>query len=491
MSQGGILIVDDDLALLAALPETLRLRMGGVTVDTADSAAAALERIADQDYDAIVTDIKMPGMDGLELLNEIRARRPGTPTLIITGHGENELVVRALRGGASDLIQKPIDRDYFVAALRRAIETRQINRAANQKQRALERHIAELEALAEERVGRQRQTGNAANSPFDLLVASGAQMEKVVRQIRQVADSPFTVLILGETGTGKELVARAIHQLSGRCREPFVAVDCGAIPETLIESELFGYERGAFTGAHQRKAGQFQLAEGGTLFLDEIVNLPLALQAKLLRALQERRVQPLGGTQPVGVDVRIVAAANVSLEQEVRMGRFRPDVYYRLNEFSITLPPLRERDNILQLADRFVAEASAELGRPCRMISEEAGQALRRYHWPGNVRELRNVIRRACLLASDVIGLEHLTILPPVIPPVTGAREVEPTLKGLSLKALAEAASADAEAQAIRLALQATAGNKSKAARLLQVDYKTLHIKMKLYGLGAATFRPS
>ena len=491
MSHGGILIVDDDLSLLKALPETLRLRMGDVTVDTVDSAAAALERIADQDYDAIVTDIKMPGMDGLELLNEIRTRRPGTPTLIITGHGENELVMRALRGGASDLIQKPIDRDYFVASLRRAIETRQMNRAATQKQHALERHIAELEALTEQRTCRQRKSGTAADSPFGLLVASGGPMEKVVRQIRQVADSPLTVLIQGETGTGKELVARAIHQLSGRRQKPFVAVDCGAIPDTLIESELFGYERGAFTGAHQRKAGQFQLAEGGTLFLDEIVNLPLPTQAKLLRALQERHVQPLGGTQPVGVDVRIVAAANVALEQEVRMGRFRPDVYYRLNEFSITLPPLRERDNILQLADRFVAEASAELGRPCRTISDEAGQALTRYHWPGNVRELRNVIRRACLLASEVIAPEHLTILPLGMPPVAGAPEVEPALKGSSLKELAEAASADAEAQAIRVALQATAGNKSKAARLLQVDYKTLHVKMKQYGLDAAAFRAS
>ena len=490
MSQGGILIVDDDAALLKALPETLRLRLGGVTVDTADSAAAALERIAGQDYDAIVTDIKMPGMDGLELLDEIRARRPGTPTLIITGHGENELVVRALRGGASDFIQKPIDRDYFVTSLRRAIETRQMNRVANEKQTTLERHIAELESLAEGR-GFRRQARTDAESPFALLAASGGQMEKVVRQIRQVADSPFTVLVQGETGTGKELVARAIHQLSGRRQKPFVAVDCGAIPDTLIESELFGYEKGAFTGAQQRKAGQFQLAEGGTLFLDEIVNLPLATQAKLLRALQERQVHPLGGTQSVSVDVRIIAAANLSLEQEVRMGRFRPDVYYRLNEFSISLPPLRERDNILQLANRFVAAASAELGRPCRTISEEAGQILLRYHWPGNVRELRNVIRRGCLLASDVIAPEHLTILPIGMPPVAGAIDVEPGLKRSSLKQLAGAASADAEAQAIRLALQATAGNKSKAARLLQVDYKTLHVKMKLYGLEASAFRTS
>jgi len=263
-------------------------------------------------------------------------------------------------------------------------------------------------------------------------------MEKVVQQIKKVADSPLTVLIEGETGTGKELVARAIHQLSSRRGKPFVAVDCGAIPDTLIESELFGYIKGAFTGAHQRKAGQFRLADGGSLFLDEVVNLPLPTQAKLLRALQERQVQPLGGKWPVRVDVRIIAASNVPLEREVRAGRFRQDVYYRLNEFGITLPPLRERDDIIYLANEFLSGAGMELGRPCRKISEAAVQVLLRYRWPGNVRELRNVIRRAILLASDVI---------------------EPELTAASLKQIADAAAADAEARVIRRTLQITEGN--------------------------------
>src|SRR5216117_2863411 len=441
MSQGRVLIVDDDLALLQALPQALRLRMAGVTVDTADSGAAALERITAEDYDAIVTDIKMPGMDGLDLLAEIRTHRPVTPTLMITGHGEHDLLVHALRSGAYDFIQKPIDRDYFVASLRRAIEMRELSRRVKQQQLALERHLNELEAVVEERTRELRVTNKVIESPLRFLMGPNGQMEKIVEQIKQVADSPLTVLVEGETGTGKELVARAIHQLSARRDKPFVAVDCGAIPDTLIESELFGHEKGAFTGAYQRKAGQFQLAGGGTLFLDEVVNLPLPTQAKLLRALQERQVQPLGSKRPVPVEVRFIAASNVPLEREVRAGRFRQDVYYRLNEFGITLPPLRQRDDIIYLAHEFLSEACMELGRSCRKISEAAVQVLLRYPWPGNVRELRNVIRRAILLASDVIEPEHLSVLPVDTSPAT-ALEEEPPPDGASLKQIADAAAA-------------------------------------------------
>src|SRR5256886_7690106 len=288
---------------------------------------------------------------------------------------------------------------------------RELSRRVKQQQLALERHVNELEVIVEERTRELRQTNEVIERPLPWLIGPGAQTEKIVQQIRQVADSPLTVLVEGETGTGKELVARAIHYLSSRREKPFVAVDCGAIPDTLIESELFGYEKGAFTGAHQRKDGYFQRAHGGTLFLDEIANVPLPTQAKLLRALQDRQVQPLGSKEPIRVSARIIAASNVSLEREVRAGRFRQDVYYRLNEFRITLPPLRERDDILHLANEFLPEASMELGRPCRKISEAAAQVLLRYHWPGNVRELRNVIRRAILLASDVIEPEHLSVL--------------------------------------------------------------------------------
>src|SRR6266480_769308 len=490
MSEGHVLIVDADPALLQALPEALQMRMTGLTVDTAQSGAVALDRITARDYDAIVTDIKIPGMDGLELLAEIRTHRPDTPTLMITGYGEHDLVVQALRAGAYDFIRKPIDRDYFVGSLRRAIEKRGLSRRVKGQQLAVERHLNELEAIVEERTRELRETNQVTESPLRFLIGANGQMEKIVEQIKQVADSPLTVLVEGETGTGKELVARAIHQLSARREKPFVAVDCGAIPDTLIESELFGHEKGAFTGAHQRKEGQFQLAGGGTLFLDEVVNLPLPTQAKLLRALQVRQVQPLGGTQPVAVQVRFIAASNVPLEREVRAGRFRQDVYYRLNEFAITLPPLRERDNILHLANAFLAEASAELDRPCRKLSTAATQVLLRYPWPGNVRELRNVIRRASLLASDVVEPEHLAVLP-VDSALATARPEEPAPAGSSLKQLAQAATVDVEGRAIRAALQATRGNKSEAARLLHVDYKTLHLKMKQYGISAVQFLQS
>jgi two-component system nitrogen regulation response regulator GlnG len=495
MSEGAVLIVDDDPVLLEALPEALRLRMAGLTIETADSAAAALDRIAARDFDAIVTDIKMPGMDGLELLAEIRHRRPDTPTLMMTGHGETNLVVDALRGGACDFIHKPIDRDYFVASLRRAIQTRELSRRAKEEQLALERHINELTSVMDDRSHKLLERKKVSENPLTWMEGSSGRMANVVQQIKQVADSPLTVLIEGETGTGKELAARAIHHLSSRRDQPFVAVDCGAIPETLIESELFGYEKGAFTGAHQRKEGLFKIAGGGTLFLDEIVNIPLPVQVKLLRALQQRQVQPLGSKLVLPVEVRIIAASNVPLGEEVRMGRFRADVYYRLNEFVITLPPLRERDNILDLANSLLVEAATALDRPCRKISEAAAKVLLRYHWPGNVRELRNVIRRACLLAGDAIEPEHLSILP-VEPSFVAANDHQPTstnskLGAASLKELAEEAVLDAEGQAIRLALQATGGNKSEAARLLKVDYKTLHLKMKRFGIQAEAFRGS
>src|SRR5918999_869382 len=485
MSMGHVLIVDDDLALLQALPEFLRIRMAGLKVDTAQSGSAALDQINARDYDAIVTDIRIPGMGGLELLAEIRTHRPDIPTLMITGYADQDLVVQALRAGAYDFIEKPIDRDYLIASLRRAMGKRDFSRRVKGQQLAVARHLSELEAVVDERT---------REKPLRFLLGPNGPMQKILEQIKQVADSPLTVLIQGETGTGKELVARAIHQLSGRREKPFVAVDCGAIPDTLIESELFGYEKGAFTGAHQRKEGQFQLAAAGTLFLDEVVNLPLPTQAKLLRMLQQRQVQPLGSKGPVQVAARIVAASNVPLDREVRAGRFRQDVYYRLNEFGITLPPLRERGHdILHLANEFLPEAGLELGRPCRKISEAASQVLLRYPWPGNVRELRNVIRRAILLASDLIEPEHLSVLPGEPSPASALR-AEPvpgdaSLGDFSLKGIAEAAASDAERRAIHQVLQTTKGNKSEAARLLRTDYKTLYLKMKQYGIDAGRFR--
>jgi two-component system nitrogen regulation response regulator GlnG len=321
-------------------------------------------------------------------------------------------------------------------------------------------------------------------------MGTSPQIQKVIDEVERVALSPFAVLIEGETGTGKELIARAIHQLSRSHERELIAVDCGAIPETLIESELFGYEKGAFTGAHQRKEGSFQLAHGGSLFLDEIGNLPLATQSKLLRTLQERQVRPLGAKYTMSVHVRIIAASNVSLEREMRAGRFRQDLYYRLSEFTITLPPLRDRvEDIPYLACGFLAEAGLELRRPAPRLSEEAAQFLLRYPWPGNVRELRNVMRRAVLLSRDVIGPEHLSPLStdPSSPPP--GVDPGPAPGGRSLKEVAAIAAGEAEQRAIRQALQATRGNKSEVARRLRVDYKTLHLKMKRYRIRASEFR--
>jgi len=316
------------------------------------------------------------------------------------------------------------------------------------------------------------------------LMGPSRQVGRIIEQVTHVADSPLTVLIQGETGTGKELVARAIHHLSPRRREPFVALDCGAIPETLIESELFGHEKGAFTGADQRKTGYFQLAEGGSLFLDEISNLPLNTQAKLLRVLQERVVHPVGGRQPVEVDVRIIATANVLLEHESRAGRFRQDLYYRLNEFTIILPPLRERtDDVLFLANRFLAEACLEFARPMSSISEEAAQLLLRYHWPGNVRQLRSTIRQAVLLSPNGVLREHLLVVDGESPVASRTADSTPAPAARSLKEIAAAAAAVAERRAIVEALHAMNGNKSAVARLLGVDYKTLLLRIKRYGI--------
>ena len=325
---------------------------------------------------------------GLALLAEIRSRRPDAHA-DHHGHGENDLVVGALRGGACDFIHKPIDRAYLIAAVRRAVETRDASRRVREQRLALERHLSELEAIVEVRTRKQRETHKVSESPWSVLERSTGPMEEVVQQIRRVADSPLTVLIQGETGTGKDLVARAIHQLSARRDKPFVAVDCGAIPDTLIESELFGYEKGAFTGAHERKEGQFQLAEGGTLFLDEIVNLPLRRkQSCCARSSNATAASQQAG----GSGRRAITVASNFPSRKVRLAGFARCLL-PLNEFVITLPPLRERDDILQLANGF-SQSRHGARAPVPEISEAAAQSYCTT-LAGNVRELRNVIRRA------------------------------------------------------------------------------------------------
>jgi len=490
MTQVRVLIVNNDRILLRALSEILRLRMADVRVDTAESGADAIPRLLAEEYKAIVADVKMPGSNGLSLLAEIQLLRPKTPIIIVTGPGEHELAIQALREGSFDFLQKPIDYDHLIASLRRSIHTSESRGGDIRQAIALQRHANELKRTLDGRKRELEETTRAIESPHKWLMGPGRKMQKVFQEITLVANSPLTILIEGESGTGKELVARAIHQLSSRCKKPFVDVDCGAIPDTLIESELFGYEKGAFTGADQRKEGRFQLADGGSLFLDEIANLSLSTQVKFLRVLQERHAHPLGGKQPFQVNARIIAASNVLLQQEVQKGHFRLDLLHRLNEFSIALPALRERDDILDLANYFLAEASLEFGCPARELSEAAAEVLLRYSWPGNVRELRNTIRRAAVCACDVIEPGHLSHLTTHVSPTT-VHDSQSFLVDRPLKEIAETAAADAERQAIRQALLAAEGNRSKAARCLRTDYKTLYLKMKQYGIPLEEFKKS
>jgi DNA-binding NtrC family response regulator len=458
-----VLIVDDDPAVRKALAGVLLVE--GFDVVVASDGETGLSQVQSLSPKVVILDLRMPGLDGLETLRRLKATAAHVPVIILTGYGDIRSAVQAMRLGAYDYLTKPPQHtSEVVMAVRRAVERYELG--------------AEIEGLR----GQLRERGH-----LRWLMGPSPGLQHVVDQVRQVAESTFTVLVQGETGAGKELVARAIHELSARRERPFVALDCGAIPDTLIESELFGYERGAFTGADRRKDGHFQLAEGGSLFLDEISNLPLATQAKLLRVLQERHVHVLGGKSPMPVDVRIIASANVPLDREARAGRFRQDLYYRLSEFVIVVPPLRERrEDIVDLARRFLAEASMELRRPVQGLSDEALQLLLQHPWPGNVRELRNVIRRAVLSSGDLIRPQDLTALAP--PASEAPAAVDPGASVPSLKESADMAAAAAERQAIRRALESARGNKSEAARILRTDFKTLHLKMKRYAIRAGDF---
>jgi DNA-binding NtrC family response regulator len=455
-----ILVCDDNAAnrkLLAAV-----FRSEGFEVIATEDGEAAIAQVAATPPAAVLLDVRMPGLGGLETLRQIKASSPDTPVIMLTAHAEVAAAVSATKLGAYDFLIRPINNDELVLTVRHAIEHAHLTSEVRQLRHQL-----------------------SAGGAMTRLNAKSAASQRVVKQIQQVAGSLLTVLIQGETGTGKEIVARAIHQQSARADKPFIAVDCGAIPETLLESELFGHEKGAFSGADRRREGRFQIAHTGSLFLDEVGNLPPALQAKLLRVLQERQIHPLGNSHPVPVDVRFIAATNESLETQIERGRFRQDLYYRLAEFTIVLPPLRERrEDILLIARRLQEEASIEMRRAANGISEEAAHLLEQHDWPGNVREVRNVIRQAVLQApGPIIEAEHVRPLltKRAHTPAEVASITVPL--GRSLKEIAVAASAAAERQAIIEALRLSRWNKSRAAKLLKTDYKTLHVKMKNFGL--------
>ena len=453
-----VLIVDDDRdisSLLSAL-----MNKEGLTNVVARDGETALQMVPAARPDMMLVDVKMPGIDGMEVLKRVKETNPHLPVVLITAYAEISASVAAMRAGAFDYLAKPFDHSEVTRVVRAA--------------------------LAEgERRRRSQSEEIAADNCLRVMMGPSDAVTRIIREVNRVAQSDFSVIIQGETGSGKELVARAIYQLSSRAGAPFIPLDCGAIPETLIESELFGYQKGAFTGATGPKAGKFEAAHGGTLFLDEIGNLPLASQTRLLRVLQEKAVLRLGATQPIKIDVRLLTASNQEFQGLVTSGQMREDLYFRLNEFTITVTPLRERkDDIPYLAKRFMDLTNKELQKNVRRLSEYCLEALLSYNWPGNVRQLRSVIRRAVLLADDMITEKHLDIKRAPVPGLAFTPKIQGTpWDELSLREIVHRSVVTVEREVLLQVLKHTRGNKAKAARLLQIDYKTIHTKLKQFGI--------
>ncbi len=455
-----ILLVEDKDSLRRVL--RLTLETAGYAVTESADAQAARELIARSPHRLVLTDLRMPHGSGLDVLRAALAHDPDTPVVLMTAYGSIDEAVQAMKDGAHDFLQKPVDSNHLLLVVERALEARRLR--------------TENILLREEW---SRRYG------FPRILGESEAIKRAVAETQRVATTEATVLLLGESGTGKELFARAVHHLSARGQkkdQPFVAINCAAIPETLIESELFGHEKGAFTGASERRAGKFELASGGTIFLDEIGELPLAVQGKLLRAIEEKTVDRIGGRAPVPVDIRIVAATNRNLEAAAEAGEFRRDLYFRLAVFPIEIPPLRERDgDVALLARHFASAFGKELrGRPA-VLSEEAIAALQAYTWPGNVRELENAIERACILADG------LTLEPSDLNLKKESKEVPETLDAIDLSGTLSDATARVvrfvERRKIADALRAHDNNKTRAAESLGVSYKTLLTKIKDYDL--------
>jgi two-component system nitrogen regulation response regulator NtrX len=430
------------------------LRDEGYGVDAVESGEACLDRVIRAPFDVIVLDIWLPGMDGLATLAKLQERRVDAPVIMISGHGNIESAVRAIKMGAFDFIEKPLSLEKTVLVVANAL-----------RQRRLEVENRELRATVDRR---------------HAIVGESYVLRQLLEQVAMAAPTNGRVLIHGENGTGKELVARSIHMRSRRMKGPFIEVNCAAIPEELIESELFGHMRGAFTGAVSDRRGKFELADGGTLFLDEIADMSVKTQAKVLRALQEQVVEPVGGTSSVKVDVRVIAATNKDLPTEIRAGRFREDLYFRLNVIPIFVPPLRDRDNdIALLADHFMAEFAREYGKRPKRLDSGAATGLRSYRWPGNVRELRNVIERLMIMVpGDTIALSDLAFLE------SGA--VSAAVTPGSPPLLLHEAREQFEREYILRALAAQNGNISRTADALGVERSNLYRKMKAFGIAPA-----
>lgn len=444
-----VLVIDDEPA--HRLMVRVVLGDAGFRVLEADNGATGLNILRTKSVDVVLLDMRMPGMSGLEVLQRLREGGTFPPVIMLTAFGNVGSAVEAMKTGAFDYLSKPADNDELLAVVQKAAEHASLRR----ENRELKKQI-----------GRMRETRIIGDSP---------DMRAVVELIEQVGPSEANVLILGESGTGKELVAQMLHEHSHRKNGPLVKVNCAALPENLLESELFGYVKGAFTGAAQDKPGRFQLAEGGTLFLDEIGELPLTLQAKILRALQERVVEPLGGIAPVSVDVRFIAATNRRLPDMIEKGTFREDLYYRLNVLEIRIPPLRERlEDIPLLADYLLRKLGQKNSKPLRSVSREFLEALMRYEWKGNVRELENVLERSLILCRDDI-LDVRDLPDHLRAPAESVASSSSVLKESPLEA--------AERNALEDTLRKCGGHRERTAKALGISRRTLQYRLKKYGL--------
>lgn len=434
-----ILIVDDDKKFLNVIVEVLEFE--GVEVRAAENGLSAKRMLEQEAFSAVVTDLKMPGMDGLELLKWIQEEGPAIPVIMMSGYGEIAHAVEAMKLGAQDYIVKPFDPQILIVRLRRIIENQELKG--------------------------QVELGKGKSSDLGDWIGESPQMIEIKTLVRKIAPTPSTVLISGRSGTGKEVIARAIHRLSPRAEKPFIAINIGNIPENLLESELFGHEKGAFTGASSRKIGRFEMVSSGTLFLDEIGDMPLHLQGKLLRVIQDRKIQRLGGTQSIPVNARILAATNKNLEALIKKGLFREDIFYRLNVIRIEVPDLKERrEDIPLLAGYFVEKFNTIIGKSIQGIHPKAIKALQSYDFPGNVRELENLIERAVILTeTDTVTLKDLGITPA-------------TPKYI----IQQGTLAEIEKQAILATLERWEGNRTHAAKELGITRKTLLSKLKQYG---------
>ncbi len=447
----NILVVDDKDSMRNMLTETLLEE--GHRVDSASTGKKAVDLVRNKSYDLVLTDLKMPDIDGLQVLSEVKEVDSETAVILMTAFGTIEDAVKAMKMGAFDFVTKPFDTEHLCVLVGRALENR--------------RMIAENTLLRQELF---------ANTGFGNIIGKNEKMVEICRLMEKVAVSDASVLLQGESGTGKELFARAIHTMSLRKDKPYIAINCAAIPGELLENELFGSEKGAFTGAHARKMGKFEIAHTGTIFLDEIGDMDIALQAKLLRVLQQKNFERLGGTKTVDVDVRVIAATNMDLNELIRGKRFREDLYYRLSVFPIQIPSLRERpDDIRELADYFIDKYCREMRKPLKSMSREASKLLETYHWPGNVRELQNTVERAVILAEGKkITPDHLAIR------LRRSGEIQ-LREGAGLKEIGAHAQKAAEKSAIIRVLKQVRNNKRKASKILKIDYTTLFDKIKKY----------